>query len=140
MKMSPLLSLRGRTFALCNCCTAQQVDLILLLLCSGECNTKNLHKTNIIVSILRDASQFLDLKREGWLSSDCVPGSWAVREAEHQYQYWLCRHRGSGMAVSKAEAATNSKSKLSISSVWLQMPLKIHKIMMLMAIKIRKAC
>lgn len=62
MKMSPFCSLREGTAALCNCFMAEQVDLIQLLLCSGERNTADLHKTSMIFSTKMDASQLLGLR------------------------------------------------------------------------------
>lgn len=109
MKMSPSPSLRERTAALRNCLTAQQVDLIRLLLCSGERDAKDLHKTSLVVSPWRDASRPLGLRREGCRSSGCVRGSRAVPQPGPP-------PRGTLVSL---KAAADSKSKPLISSVQL---------------------
>lgn len=125
--MSPLCSLRERT-ALCNCFTAEQVDLIQLLLCSCECNTEDLRKTNIIFFHLKGWFLATKFKSKGWLGSNwclcpglscsliSIPG---VREAGSWRRYRQCRHWRSGQSFSKAGADTNSKSKVLACSGWL---------------------
>lgn len=124
MKISPLCSLRERSATLCNCFTAEQVDLIQLLLCSGECNTEDLYKTNVIFFHLKGWFPLLGLGGEvDW----ALTSAWAVLQPDFHPRCEGGQDPAQVQAVqalkvrtvSKAETGTNSKNKLLVSSGWL---------------------